>query len=81
MSDSSKDNDLLRELGPPEKTINWTVVCEREGRQFTTTCEYLVLATGHHAQPKIPQFPGEDNFLGLLIFANSLTSKRNSNIF
>ena len=48
------------------ETNKWTVVCENEGEQFTTTCEYLALATGHHAKPKEPRFPGEENFKGMV---------------
>lgn len=28
------------------------------------SCEYLVVATGHHSKPKVPEFPGQANFAG-----------------
>ncbi|XP_067948678.1 flavin-containing monooxygenase 5-like [Watersipora subatra] len=47
--------------------VNWLVYSEKDGSRFLTTCEYLVVGTGHHAKPKIPTFVGEDKFEGEII--------------
>lgn len=46
---------------------NWLVKCENKEEEFEVTCEYLVIATGHHAKPKVVSFPGEDQFRGTVI--------------
>ena len=46
----------------------WKLRCDSKarGEDFIVTCDYLVIATGHHAKPKIPEFPGQENFAGEL---------------
>ena len=46
----------------------WKLRCDSKarGEEFIVTCDYLVIATGHHAKPKIPEFPGQENFAGEL---------------
>ena len=47
-----------------EKTGEWTVVVERDGRDVTLTPKQLVIATGMSGFPEIPTFPGADRFKG-----------------
>lgn len=49
----------------------WKLCCDSKarGEEFEVTCDYLVIATGHHAKPKIPEFPGQDNFAGEMNFS------------
>lgn len=53
---------LSDELGK----MGWQLCCDSkaQGEEFSVTCDYLVIATGHHAKPKLPEFPGQDNFAG-----------------
>lgn len=55
---------LMNVVDSGSRDKNWIITCETEGSVFTSTCEYLVIATGHHAKPKIPKFNGEENFKG-----------------
>jgi len=50
----------------------WTLQCDSKtkGKEFMVTCDYLVIATGHHAKPKLPSFPGQDTFEGRLYLYN-----------
>ena len=47
----------------------WKLRCDSKarGEEFIVTCDYLVIATGHHAKPKIPEFPGQENFAGEML--------------
>ena len=47
-----------------EKTGEWTVVVERDGRDVTLTPKQLVIATGMSGFPEIPTFPGAERFKG-----------------
>ena len=47
-----------------EKTGEWTVVVERDGRDVTLTPKQLVIATGMSGFPEIPNFPGAERFKG-----------------
>ena len=43
------------------------------GNEETLHCRHLVIASGHHAKPSFPSFPGQDTFTGkfLLFFLQS----------
>ena len=47
----------------------WKIRCDSKarGEEFIVTCDYLIIATGHHAKPKIPEFPGQENFAGEML--------------
>ena len=47
-----------------EKTGEWTVVVERDGKDVTLTPKQLVIATGMSGFPEIPNFPGAERFKG-----------------
>ncbi|XP_067948329.1 flavin-containing monooxygenase 5-like [Watersipora subatra] len=47
----------------------WRLACHSRARstEFVSTCDYLIVATGHHAKPKNPSFPGQSAFKGTII--------------
>ena len=47
-----------------EKTGEWTVEVERDGRPVTLRPKQLVLATGMSGKPNVPVLPGQDVFRG-----------------
>ena len=47
-----------------EKTKEWTVVVEREGKEVVLKPKQLVLATGMSAKANVPKFKGQDVFKG-----------------
>jgi len=47
-----------------EKTSEWTVVVERDGKDITLKPKQLVLATGMSAKPNMPPLPDQDKFSG-----------------
>jgi putative flavoprotein involved in K+ transport len=47
-----------------EKTKEWTVVVERDGKEITLRPKQLVLATGMSGKANIPNFPGMEKFKG-----------------
>lgn len=47
-----------------EKTQEWTVTVEREGKEVVLRPKQLVLATGMSGKPSIPKFKGQDVFRG-----------------
>lgn len=50
-----------------EHTDMWTVRTE-DGREFTAT--YVIAATGVLSEPKVPAFPGQEDFAGTLLISN-----------
>ncbi|MCO5084756.1 MAG: NAD(P)/FAD-dependent oxidoreductase [Rhizobiaceae bacterium] len=48
-----------------EKTREWTVVVEREGKEIVLRPKQLVFATGQASRAIIPNFPGRDKFKGI----------------
>ncbi|MEX0427684.1 flavin-containing monooxygenase [Nocardioides sp. DS6] len=54
-----------------ERTEGWTVDTE-DGRRFTAT--YVVAATGVLSQPKVPSFPGQDDFRGTVLVSSQWPS-------
>ncbi|KAF6037959.1 hypothetical protein EB796_003737 [Bugula neritina] len=42
----------------------WKLRCHSgaSASEFDMYCRYLIIATGHHAKPKVPEFPGQSNF-------------------
>ena len=47
-----------------EKTKEWHVVVERDGKEITLRPKQLVLATGMSGKANVPNFPGMDKFRG-----------------
>jgi putative flavoprotein involved in K+ transport len=47
-----------------EKTKEWTVTVEREGKTVVLKPKQLILATGMSGIPNIPQIPGAESFKG-----------------
>ena len=47
-----------------EKTKEWTVLVEREGKEMVLRPKQLVFATGQASRPNMPKFPGQDIFKG-----------------
>jgi putative flavoprotein involved in K+ transport len=47
-----------------EKTKEWTVVVERDGKEITLRPKQLVLATGMSGKANMPNFPGMEKFKG-----------------
>ena len=47
-----------------EKTKQWTVVVERDGKEITLRPKQLVMATGMSGKANVPDFPGMDSFKG-----------------
>jgi putative flavoprotein involved in K+ transport len=47
-----------------EKTKEWTVVVEQNGKDITLRPKQLVFATGMSAKPNMPRFKGMDTFKG-----------------
>jgi putative flavoprotein involved in K+ transport len=47
-----------------DKTKEWTVVVERDGKEITLKPKHLVLATGMSAKTNLPKFPGMERFKG-----------------
>jgi putative flavoprotein involved in K+ transport len=47
-----------------EKTKEWTVVVERDGKEVTLKPKQLVLATGMSGKANLPKYPGMENFKG-----------------
>lgn len=60
-----------------QKGEKWEVVIDSveddgqtlKGEQEIIHCKFLAIATGHHAKPIRPSFPGEDSFTGEIIHA------------
>jgi len=50
------------EYNPKKK--EWTVIVNRNGQTVTLRPKQLVLATGMSGLPNVPEFPGQDSFLG-----------------
>jgi len=47
-----------------DKTKEWTLVVERDGKAITLRPKQLVLATGMSGKPNLPKFPGMERFRG-----------------
>lgn len=47
-----------------EASGTWTVEVERDGQNITLRPHHLVMSTGSHARPVIPDLPGRDTFEG-----------------
>jgi hypothetical protein len=45
----------------------WLVTVERGGRQWTLRYAAVVAANGHNWYPKLPQYPGQDTFVGEIL--------------
>lgn len=48
-----------------DETGTWTVFVEREGEQVELHPQHLVLCTGSHARPVLPEIPGRGDFTGV----------------
>ncbi|MDI3335708.1 NAD(P)/FAD-dependent oxidoreductase [Defluviimonas aestuarii] len=48
-----------------EKTKEWTVVVDRDGKEVVLRPKQLVMATGMSGKARIPTFPGMDKFRGV----------------
>ncbi|RVW04255.1 NAD(P)/FAD-dependent oxidoreductase [Rhodococcus xishaensis] len=47
-----------------EELEEWTVVLDRAGQRVVLHPKHVVLATGMHGKPNVPDFPGQDVFRG-----------------
>lgn len=47
-----------------EESATWTVEIERDGETVTLHPQHVVMATGSHARPSIPDLPGRELFQG-----------------
>jgi cation diffusion facilitator CzcD-associated flavoprotein CzcO len=45
----------------------WLLTAERGGRQWTLRYAAVVVANGHNWFPKMPQYPGQDTFVGEIL--------------
>ena len=73
-----EENDLARRIYFHHKVIRadfntqtalWTVTCERDGRRWDVTCNWLFGATGYYdyAQGYAPHFEGQEDFEGTIV--------------
>ncbi|CAL1288410.1 unnamed protein product [Larinioides sclopetarius] len=57
-----------------DETGKWKIVFKifPEEKEFEKIFDGVMLCNGHHARPKIPQLPGQRNFMGRMIHSQSL---------
>ncbi|KAJ4295458.1 hypothetical protein N0V90_007470 [Kalmusia sp. IMI 367209] len=49
-----------------EEQGNWLITVTSNGKSFIDAADFLVTATGHFADPRLPEYPGRDEFQGHL---------------
>ncbi|KAF8789862.1 flavin-containing monooxygenase 5-like [Argiope bruennichi] len=57
-----------------EETGRWKIVLKvlPDGKEFEQIFDGVMLCNGHHARPKIPQLPGQSDFLGRVMHSQSM---------
>ncbi|RKO85883.1 flavin monooxygenase-like protein, partial [Blyttiomyces helicus] len=63
------------QMGPEGHNGRWEVVTQKVRRKTTgskcETFDYVVVATGHHWKPRLPDFPGMPEFRGNMMHSHS----------
>ncbi|KAF2014038.1 FAD/NAD(P)-binding domain-containing protein [Aaosphaeria arxii CBS 175.79] len=61
-----KFNHKVQEARWSENKGKWVVQVEANGRVFTDEGDFLITATGHFSDPRLPNYPGQSEYKGHL---------------